>query len=247
MKKLFYLPSLFFMAAITLMSCRNETREADDLDDVNTTITEPETTMDEGFTQYDRNRDNRWDENEFSESYQGEFSGYDADTSGDLNNEEFTGATFRSVDRDRNNTINRQEWDEGYNNTFGDYANQDDFDRFDTDRSGDLSDTEWNQGFAESNWFGTYDEDQNQAVSGQEWSRANFSRWDRNNDGYLDEQEFQEYNRSMQGTGNMNSGNMNQNNSGNMDQNNSGNMNQNNSGNMNQNTGGQNQDPTGNQ
>lgn len=225
MKKLFYLPGIIFMAAVTLMSCRNENRQADDLDD-DVTVTETETMRNDGFTQYDTDRDDRWSENEFSESYQREFSGYDRDTSGDLNNEEFTAATFRSIDRDRNNTISRQEWDEGYNNDFGDYANQDDFDRFDTDRSGDLSDTEWNEGFRESNWFGTYDEDQNQTVSSQEWNRAAFSRWDSNNDGYLDRQEFEAYNRAM-GNNTMNSGNMNQNNSQNRNQNNTGTQNQN--------------------
>lgn len=211
MKKPIYLFSLLFMLGVSLMSCRDEARETDTLDDdINTTVTEPTTTTDDSFAQYDTNRDNQWDENEFSQSYQSEYSGYDRDASGDLNNEEFSGATFRSTDRNRDNTISRQEWDEGYNNTYGDYTNQDDFDRFDTDQSGDLSDTEWNQGFGQSNMFSTYDEDQNNSVSMQEWTRANFSRWDRNGDGYLDQQEFQEYNRAMMQNNNTGGNNMNQ-------------------------------------
>ncbi|NJW55566.1 hypothetical protein, partial [Salinimicrobium oceani] len=104
-------------------------------------------------------------------------------------------------------SISRQEWDEGFNNSFGDYANQDDFDRFDKDRSGDLSNTEWNEGVAGSNWFGTFDEDQNSTISNQEWARRDFAAWDINKDGKLDQQEFQSYNSSKRNNGNMNSGN----------------------------------------
>ena len=210
MKKIIKLPVIFIMAAAALISCRNETRQADDLDDDINTTTTTGTLQDDGFAQFDTDRDDRWNENEFSESYQAEFSGYDTDTAGSFNQEQFSAATFRSVDRDRNNSISRQEWDEGYNNSFGDHVNQDDFDRFDTDQSGDLSDAEWNEGFRESNWFGTYDQDQNQTVSRQEWNRANFSRWDRNGDGYLDRQEFDAYNRAMAGNNSMNSANRNQ-------------------------------------
>lgn len=214
MKKSNFLPGILLMAGLTLMSCRNENREADDLEDTEITpVTETETTIDNSFAQYDANRDDQWDENEFSESYQGNFSGYDSfdnDSSGELNTKEFYIATFRTIDRDGNQSINRQEWDEGYNNSFGDYSDEEDFDIFDTDQSGDLSESEWDQGFTKTTWFVTYDVDKNETVSNQEWTKANFSAWDTNNDGFLNEQEFQAYNKAMRADGNLrNSGNQN--------------------------------------
>lgn len=203
MKKLIFLFGLLFSISTCFVSCKETEREVGETeileDDTETELGE-EGMTDNSFAQYDANRDNQWDENEFTESYQGEFSGYDADTSGDLSNEEFTGATFKSTDRNRDNSIDRQEWDEGYNNSYGEFAKKEDFDRFDTDKSGDLSDAEWNQGFVQSTWFVTYDTDKNKNVSSQEWNRANFSRWDRNDDGFLDQQEFQSYNQSRMGT-----------------------------------------------
>lgn len=200
MKRFILVFTFLFTVSSSFLACKETEREVGEteiLEQEEETEVLEDGAMDDGFGTFDANRDNRWDENEFSESYQGEFSGYDADASGDLNNEEFTGATFRSTDIDRNNSINREEWDEGYNSVYGDYANEDGFDLFDTDKSGDLSDSEWNEGFRQSNWFTSYDADRNSSVSNQEWTRANFSNWDRNDDNFLDQQEYQSYNLGM--------------------------------------------------
>lgn len=213
MKRLVLIFAFLFTGSIFFSACKDNERgggEVEIMEDNSETETfEGQGAMDGGFGAYDANRDNQMDENEFSEAYQADFSGYDADTSGDLNDQEFSQATFRSADRNRDNMVTREEWDEGRRNTFGDYADEEDYTRFDTDRSGTLSDAEWNQGFTKSDWFGTYDADRNNAVSQQEWTRADFSRWDRNGDGVLDQQEFQAYNQSMTGSDNMNSGNQN--------------------------------------
>ncbi|WP_029036734.1 EF-hand domain-containing protein [Salinimicrobium xinjiangense] len=202
MKTNILLFSILLGLSSTFLACKDTEREAGEveiLEERDPDLYEDDGAMDGGFGSYDANRDNQWDENEFSESYQAEFSGYDADISGNLNNEEFSRANFKNADSNRDNNISREEWQEGYLNTYGEYASEDDFTRFDIDENDQLSETEWNQGFSRSNWFRTYDRDQNNSVSMEEWISANFKRWDRNNDGVLDRQEFQTYNRVMMG------------------------------------------------
>lgn len=213
MKRLILIFTFLFAVSSSFTGCRDNERGSEEVDimeeDRGTEDFEGQGAMDGGFGTYDTNRDNQLDEDEFGESYQEDFAGYDADTSGDLNDQEFSQATFRSADRDRDNSLNREEWDSGYRTTFGDYTNDEDFDRIDRDRSGTLSDAEWNQGFEESDMFGTYDADRNNSVSQQEWTRTNFSRWDRNGDGVLDQQEFQAYNQAMMGSNDMGNNNPN--------------------------------------
>lgn len=215
MKRQIIILAFLFMASNVFLACKDTEREADEVEIIEEDLETERTddgAMDGGFGNYDENRDDQWDENEFSEAYQANFSGYDDDTTGDLNEEEFAAATFRSTDLNRDNSIDRQEWDEGYSTSFGDYAESEDFDRFDTDRSGGLSDTEWSTGFAESEWFSSYDADQDKTVNEGEWTRANFSRWDKNGDGFLSKEEFETYNRVMKrsqstATGNPSEGN----------------------------------------
>ncbi|NJW52351.1 hypothetical protein [Salinimicrobium oceani] len=215
MKKSIFLSALFLMG-MSLVSCKNEERETTVDEEINPTMTETETMTNDGFAEYDANSDSQWDENEFTESYQGEFSGYDADTSGDLNNEEFVAATFITTDRNRDSSITREEWDAGFRNNYGSFVSEEDYSKFDTDKSGDLSNEEWNVAFTKTTWFTKLDADQNKTVSSEEWNKANFSRWDRNGDGFLNRQEFQAYNQArmsgnnvqgMQNSSNMNSSN----------------------------------------
>lgn len=205
MKRNILLLALLITASGVFQSCRDTERETGDTEILEDEVkTNPGTmdAVDDGFGAFDTNTDDQWDENEFSEAYQSDFSGYDSDASGDLSSEEFSGATFRSTDRNQDNTISRDEWDAGRSDNFGNYAASEDFDRFDTDQSQDLSASEWNEGFRDSEWFSSTDTDRNNTVSDEEWTRANFSRWDRNGDGVLDRQEFQTYDRMMRNTGN---------------------------------------------
>lgn len=209
MKRPILILSFLFTLSSVLWACRDAERDGQEveiMEERDTEFYEEDGAMDGGFGAYDANMDNQWDENEFSEAYQADFSGYDAQTWEDLNNDNFYEATFRDVDRNWDSIVDRDEWDAGYDDNFGEYVDRGDFDRFDTDQSGDLSTEEWTQGFSQSDWFTSYDTDQNRAISSEEWTRANFSRWDRNGDGVLDQQEFQAYNRARQ---NMESGNKN--------------------------------------
>lgn len=213
MKRQIIILALLFTASNFLLACKETEREAEEVEIIEEDREMERVddgAMDGGFGSYDANRDDQWDENEFSEAYQADFSGYDDDTTGDLNEEEFAGATFRSTDLNRDNSVDRQEWDEGITTSFGDYAKKEDFDRFDSDRSGGLSDAEWSTGFAQSNWFTSYDADQDKAVNAGEWTRANFSRWDKNGDGFLSKEEFETYNRIMKNSQNTASGNASQ-------------------------------------
>lgn len=61
---------------------------------------------------------------------------------------------------------------------------------WDSDTSGSLSRDEWSSGMTEAQSFSQWDTDANQSLSGAEFGVAMFDRFDRNDDGALDQTEW---------------------------------------------------------
>lgn len=66
----------------------------------------------------------------------------------------------------------------------------DEWNEWDSDRSGDLSLDEWDAGFNEEGVYEEWDADRDGMLDGDEYSQGIFNRYDRNQDGIWDEEEY---------------------------------------------------------
>ena len=141
---------------------------------------------------YDENGDGTLDLNEVSKTYVNHFHFWDSEGDGYLTRQEFYDIQFYNADSDYNTEISLEEWNEGYLRMFGNWANKD-FSAFDEDKNGKLSWNEWNKFFEESEWFETYDTNSDNLITEQELNEGYFGDWDLNDDGKIDEDEFNNY------------------------------------------------------
>lgn len=198
MKRCFLAFTFLFALGSSFTACKDAEREVEEPEIVEermeTDVFE-EGVMDEGFGAYDANEDDMLDENEFGESNATSFTEWDEDGDSAYNDEEFYGSTFGVADANDDDMIDETEWNEGRNNLYGDYAGENDWDVFDKDEDGLLNSDEWNEGFADSEWFNEFDENDDELVDSNEWNSGLFDDWDANDDGFLDEEEYDKYNR----------------------------------------------------
>ena len=141
------------------------------------------------FNEFDANDDDMLDESEVAGVYQDDFDAWDANDDDSITEEEFPDSTFSLADADNDEGISEDEWNIGYDNFYGPYIN-DDFATFDADADGMLNNDEWNEAFADSEWFGTYDDNDDAMIADTEWDDGLFGDWDANDDDFVDEDEF---------------------------------------------------------
>lgn len=141
---------------------------------------------------YDLNEDLTLDLQEFSNTYANHFRFGDSDGDGYLKREEFYNIQFLNADSNWNTEISLEEWNEGYLRMFGNWTDKD-FSAYDEDKNGKLSGNEWIKVFQESEWFETYDTNSDNFITEQELNEGYFGDWDLNDDGKIDEDEFNNY------------------------------------------------------
>ncbi len=155
-----------------------------------TVFVDDDDTDGQAFSDFDTNQDGFLDADEIGDTYQNDFTTWDVDADGGLNEEEFSNTTFANTDVDDDDFIDEDEWDQGFSSMYGNYVDDTDFATFDTDADGGLSAEEWNAGFADTEWFTTYDADADTSVTETEWNTGLYTDWDVNNDGVIDENEY---------------------------------------------------------
>ena len=197
MKKLTLLFAFLFTVSSSFISCRDNAEGADEVVD-NEFETGEETFENEeiaqtGFGEYDNNDDGFWDEDEFGSSYEDDWSTWDADGDGGLNDDEFYDTTYGFADTNNDEGLDESEWSEGYNNLYGDYGNEEDFAEYDTNDDNILDENEWNEGWGDSDWFNDYDANDDELVDDTEWNDGFFGNWDEDNDGMWSEDEYDTY------------------------------------------------------
>jgi len=146
------------------------------------------------FVDYDLNADGSLDTNEFSTSYPNNFNASDLDADGSLNLDEFNASNFANADTNNDDFVDQDEFNAGVAGSFRNYAGEEDFQTFDTDADGNLSNDEFAAGFSGTEQFGTYDANTDNVISGTEYNQGLFNDFDSNLDGGLDENEFNTYN-----------------------------------------------------
>lgn len=144
------------------------------------------------FADFDTNEDGNLDQDEIRATYQYNFETWDADDDGSLNNDEFNSAIFANTDADDDDFVDEDEWNRGFTGMYGNYV-EDDFATYDTDGDGNLDSDEWNEVYVETDFYTTYDADENDLVTEDEFNQGLYSDWDTNDDDMVDENEFNVY------------------------------------------------------
>lgn len=188
---------LLMLISFSIVSCKDNERENDEIDAFEDEMEIEEVGFEDdlGFNEFDANNDDFWDVNEFNEANEDWFDEWDINDDGVFDDEEFYTTTMGNADLNNDKRISQDEWNEGYNNIYGDYAGENDFNAWDANNDNFIDDNEWNTGFGDSNWFSTYDGDADGTITDVEWNEGFFNDWDLNDDGMLDENEYNSYNR----------------------------------------------------
>lgn len=143
-----------------------------------------------GFADYDRNDDSLWELDEFGAAYNEDWTTWDSDADGYLDDNEFYDTSYGWVDEDDDGLIDEKEWNNGYNNLYGDYGTVGDFGEYDLNDDDYLDENEWSAGWGDSDWFNDYDANDDELVDNNEWDEGIFDTWDDNDDGFWNDDEF---------------------------------------------------------
>ena len=141
------------------------------------------------FADFDTNNDGMLDNTEVTGIYENNFEEWDTNDDDVLSQDEFNTTTFSLTDMNDDDGIDEAEWNDGYSSFFGNW-NEDDFATFDEDSDGWLDPTEWNNAFADSEWFGTFDANADDSLDEDEWDTGLFNDWDTDDNEEIDEDEF---------------------------------------------------------
>lgn len=191
MKKLSLLIVFIFSFSTVFVSCKDTPKEESLEEEL--AVEDVEIDEQDDFDLFDENDDGWWDNDEFNEATDEDFTSWDTDADGSLNQEEFYGVTFGNADLDNDEMISEEEWNQGLENNYGEFAEETDFDLFDEDEDGFLEMEEWNLGFDDSEWFNDYDADDDSLIDDDEWNDGFFDDWDFNDDDKIDEEEYDAY------------------------------------------------------
>jgi hypothetical protein len=146
-----------------------------------------------GFDRYDVNKDKNISKTEFNDLYSQHYNTYDTDRNGKISDKEFYDQSFKMLDRDQNGNLNDKEWKTGYDNIYKDHLKSDRYSKYDSDRNKNMSNEEYHQSFEQSDYYSSYDTNRDNNIDRDELNTGTFNRWDRNQDGKLDENEYNHY------------------------------------------------------
>ncbi|UJH92398.1 hypothetical protein LZ575_07720 [Antarcticibacterium sp. 1MA-6-2] len=148
------------------------------------------------YNDYDANRDGGIDQTEFNEGYQNGMSDWDADGDDYISDREFYDANFNRFDRDRDNNLTQDEWNEGYNSIYSAYLSTNDYDTYDADRDKNISNDEFYNTMRSTDYYSNFDANRDNKVDRTELGEGVFNEADQNQDGILDENEYNGFNSS---------------------------------------------------
>lgn len=135
----------------------------------------------------DTNGDGFYDIEEFSKVYSKGYNDWDIDRDGRINNEEFYNNNYNRLDVNRDGRLTNEEWTSG-RNMYGDYIPAD---RYAKNPPTYLSRTEFAKRFEDTDYYRSYDTDNDGFINEDELNQNTYNRLDRNRDGKLDAQELE--------------------------------------------------------
>lgn len=116
------------------------------------------------------------------------FDDNDVNTDGSFDNNEFNGSFFTSFDLNNNNFIEEDEFNTSRGNFRANTTTN--FTDLDANNDSRLEIAEFQSDFEANNFFGDFDADVNNTITAREFSDGVFVRWDNDNDGFIDRNDF---------------------------------------------------------
>lgn len=83
----------------------------------------------------------------------------------------------------------------------GAFAQDRDYDTWDTDRSGGVDYNEWSNNYDYNSTYSNWDTDRDGALTSDEWGQGMYNTYDRDRDGMLSEEEYDRFDRDTRDDG----------------------------------------------
>ncbi len=113
-------------------------------------------------------------------------------TANTIDDEDFYRSSYSSWDLDKDEKLSQNEWKYGFDSSYGDYVS-DDYKKVDTNGDGYVDYDEYHNSLGKTDYYSKYDSDNNKSLNDKELSDMVFGNWDFNKDNYIDENEFNKY------------------------------------------------------
>ena len=142
------------------------------------------------FTELDANEDALLDQDEFGAGLEesGIYEEWDADASGDLNQEEFQAGAFDAWDTDDDEALSEDEF-AGASEQWYEQNEAGTFEEWDTNDNGLLDQDEFNQGAETTGLYDEWDANEDEALGEDEFGEGMYARADLDEDAGLSEEE----------------------------------------------------------
>ncbi len=123
---------------------------------------------------------------QFTESYVNDWNVYD---DAHLDDEDFYTVTYGIWDTDDDELLTEEEWNYGYDYYYGDYV-IDDFVAVDVDGDGFVEYTEYHDALDNTEFYASWDVDNDSYLNEYELARAVFNNWDYDNSNFIELDEY---------------------------------------------------------
>lgn len=142
------------------------------------------------FEDFDKNNNDLINQEEFQDVFTSNFyDDWNITDDAYLDDEDFYTAVYRVWDVDDDELLSEEEWMLGYDHHYGDYIAEN-YEVLDVDNDGYLEYVEYQNALADSDFFLSWDVDENENIDEEELAKGVFERWDLDNSGYLERDEY---------------------------------------------------------
>lgn len=141
------------------------------------------------FKKCDKDGDKKISKTEFSDRYSDD---HKAKKDVKYDEDKFYESSYSLWDADKNSRLSEGEWKDGFDASYGYYV-EDDFSKYDVNQNGTIEFEEYQRALFNSEYYSNWDVNRDNTVDQKEYSDMVFQSVDKNDDNYLDEDEYAEY------------------------------------------------------
>jgi len=195
------LAPLALAGVFALAACADEPDLDEGFDELDTEVAEETAPVapDLSYGQWDADADRRLARDEFDGWSRDRtlFTGWNADMEDGLTSDEFAEGVFGLWDADQDDQLTENEWNEGTSRWFNSDADTGVYGEWDADADGALTRDEFRTAFADRGGFAEWDASEDGLIDETEFGDGLFGILDDNDDGFLDENEWNTWSEVM--------------------------------------------------